>query len=89
MGCEKFKNRAYCNIARLTTRRDAGAEDAPTYLLNWRGKMNGTCEVVKIVNAACEGGFCEVNKSDLKQSDVLFEDEGQEIKKGRGRTRKD
>ena len=50
--------------------------------------MSGVLEVVRIVRPECPGGFCEINKTDLKESDVLFsEDAGEgprkEVKAGR------
>lgn len=45
--------------------------------------MSDILEVVRIVRPECPGGFCEINKTDLKETDVLFDVEKEEIKRGR------
>lgn len=50
--------------------------------------MSGILEVVRIARPECPGGFCEINKTDLKESDILFsedarEDPRKEVKAGR------
>lgn len=42
--------------------------------------MSGVLEVVRIVRPECPGGFCEINKTDLKESDVLFDEKRQKRK---------
>ena len=44
--------------------------------------MSDILEVVRIVRPECPGGFCEINKTDLKDSDVLFNEEIREETKG-------
>lgn len=36
--------------------------------------MSDTCEVVRVVREDAPGGFVEINKTDLKKGDVLYED---------------
>ena len=34
--------------------------------------MSESCEVVRIVRPECPGGFCEINETDLKDTDTLY-----------------
>lgn len=49
--------------------------------------MSDILEVVRIARPECPGGFCEINKTDLKDTDILFDgnkvEEKEEIKRGR------
>lgn len=45
--------------------------------------MNESIETTKISRPECPGGFCIINKSDLKPEDVLFEEEKKPAKKVR------
>ena len=40
--------------------------------------MSGILEVVRIARPECPGGFCEINKTDLKESDILFSEDARE-----------
>lgn len=43
--------------------------------------MSDTLEVVRIARPECPGGFCEINKTDLKPGDILFDEVKEEVKK--------
>ena len=39
-------------------------------------------ETIKITRPECPGGYCVINKTDMKDDDVIYGEEAKPIKKG-------
>ena len=83
MGREELQDGAHGHTARIIT--IGGGGFGPLTLIQGERKMSDTCEVVRIVRPECPGGFCEVNKEDLKPEDVIFGSNEKSAKSKKGK----
>lgn len=71
MGREVRCAEALRGIARIVNQR--GAFGPLAFLQG--GYMNEPIETIKISRPECPGGYCVINKSDLRPEDVLYAEE--------------